>query len=131
MEERLAESLQSIFFVRYRSALSRLPGFLSYAWSLTLLEDSSTDLANNNQPVPAAILPVAKENPAARFDMTFWEPEIFTPESVSQALDATNEGYAKQLIVLAKRFRDLGVKVVFSVPPLTRGYLKTAPEKKP
>ncbi len=125
LEDRLADSICSISFIRYRTAflsdnLGRLPALLFFASSLGGWEARGVDQI-------AAWLG-RKEPSAVGFDPALWTPELFMPTGPQQTLSPTNDSVATQLGTLARQFQDYGIKVIFSVPPLSQG-VQGAPER--
>jgi hypothetical protein len=126
IEDKLAAALRSIYFVRYRTAfnsdnLGRLPALLIFGSSMGGWETKGNDQL-------AAWLG-RKEQAAVDFNPALWTPELFTPDAPPTALDSDTDAIATKLVTLIRQFENHGIKVVFTVPPLTRAWFESSPEK--
>jgi len=125
LEDRLADSIRSIEFIRYRTAfrsenLGRLPALLIFGSALGGWETKGTDQIKTW---------LGRKEPAAvGFEATRWTPELILPTGAPQTLSPTNEVIATELGTLARLFQDHGIKVIFAVPPLAQE-VQQAPER--
>jgi hypothetical protein len=125
VEEKLADVSHNIAFIRYRNAflndnLGRLPSLLLFAPSLGGWETRTKD--------QIASWFGRKETEASGFDSAAWTPELIMPGDSVQTLVPVHEEVATQLATVARQFQDHGIKVVFTVPPMTRGF-EITPER--
>lgn len=124
-EDRLGRAVKHVAFVRYRTAfltdnLGRLPALLFFSSRLSGCETRGSEQI-------AAFL--GREEPApAGFDEKVWQPELITPKGDPTPLAADLESAATKITALAQAYTEHGVRVVFSVPPLTARY-QPAPER--
>ena len=125
VEDKLAAAVQHVHFIRHRTAfltdnLNRLPPLLLFAASLGGWETITKDqlAAWLGRPEPAA----------AGFDAALWTPELPGAPALPQTLNPQQEEIATRLVRQARLFQDHGIKVVFTVPPLARGF-SAAPER--
>lgn len=124
IEDELAEANRHIHLVRYRKAflsdkLGRMIALLFFAPRLSGWETKAKDMI--------ASLRGREEQSAVDFDEIVWTPELFSPSSVPQTLDAHHESIVARIVSVAHEFQKRGIKVVFAVPPVKRDF--RAPEK--
>lgn len=125
LEERLAQGLQHVAFIRHRSAfisdnLGRLPALLLFSHALSGCETRGSEQI-------AAWLERAEPAPAG-FDERLWQPAVISPGQPEAVLPAELEMQAVHWTRLAQAFAEKGVGVVFVVPPLTANH-RPAPER--
>ena len=122
IEERLAEAVQHVQFVKYRKAY----GYLGYLPAVVFLGPrlSGWETKAKDQ---IASWRGREEEEARDFNGTLWGPELILPSSDAQDLDKRSETIVERLVDVARYFQNRGVDVVFIVPPL-RGDVD-APEK--
>lgn len=124
-EERLASVMRHVGFIRYRTAfvtdnLGRLPALLFFSSRLSGCETRGSEQI-------AAFL--GREEPApAGFDATLWVPDRIAPPASPIPLEAELESAAVQITALARAYTEHGIRVVFSIPPLTARH-QPAPER--
>lgn len=124
-EDWLTRAVKRIAFVRYRTAfltdnLGRLPALLFFSSRLSGCETRGSEQI-------AAFLGRAEPAPAG-FAEDLWQPEIIAPPLNPTLLEADLESAATKVTALAKAYAERGIRVVFSVPPLTARH-QPAPER--
>jgi hypothetical protein len=125
MEDKLGQAAQCVAFIRYRKAflsdnIIRLPALLVFApslggWETRTAEQVASWLGH-------------KETAATNFDQSLWKPAIIGVDATARKLNANYESIVAKLAALALQLQGHGLKVVFTVPPMSRE-LVDAPER--
>lgn len=115
-EDRLIRGLKHVAFVRYRTAflsdnLGRLPALLFFSPYLSGCETRGSEQI-------ASWLGREESSPIG-FDENLWTPESIIPLSGAAPLETEQEIVVTQITKLAQAYTERGIRVVFSIPPLS------------
>jgi hypothetical protein len=123
--DRLARALKQVALIRYRTAfltdnLGRLPALLCFSSRLSGCETRGSEQL-------AAVLGWPESSPQG-FDAQLWEPTVIVAPGKPTPLSPELETAAGQITALAQTYTEQGIRVIFSVPPLTARH-QPAPER--